>query len=107
MWLRVNDQPHRLWVKDPVVPAPRPPPLTSIRLHAGHPEGFLEAFANIYTAAYDEMIARASGQAFDAGRRLYPPVADGVDGMRFITQCVASAAEEGRWMPLPVPMGGG
>ena len=38
----------------------------SARIPSGHPEGVLEAFANIYTAAFDDMIRRASGQKFDA-----------------------------------------
>ncbi len=76
----------------------------SSRLPSGHPEAFLEAFANIYTAAYDDMIARASGKKFDAADTLYPNVADGVDGMNFITQCVASSAENGAWRPLKHPL---
>jgi predicted dehydrogenase len=72
----------------------------STRIPSGHPEAFLEAFANVYTAAYADMIARAAGQKFDGANSLYPNVADGVDGMNFITQCVASSAEGGAWKPL-------
>ena len=54
----------------------------SCRLPSGHPEAFLEAFANVYTAAYKDMIARASGQKVDGSKSLYPNVADGVDGMK-------------------------
>jgi len=46
------------------------------------------------------MIARAEGKKFDGSKSLYPNVADGVDGMNFITQCVASSAEDGAWKPL-------
>jgi predicted dehydrogenase len=76
----------------------------STRIPSGHPEAFLEAFANIYTAAYQDMIARASGQKFDGAGSLYPNVADGVDGMNFITQCVASSAEHGAWKNLRHPL---
>ena len=72
----------------------------STRIPSGHPEAFLEAFANVYTAAYADMVARASGQKVDASHSLYPNVADGVDGMNFITQSVASSAEGGAWRPL-------
>jgi predicted dehydrogenase len=72
----------------------------STRLPSGHPEAFLEAFANIYTAAYDDMVKRASGQKFDGAGSLYPNVADGVDGMNFISQSVASSKEGGAWRPL-------
>ena len=71
---------------------------------SGHPEAFLEAFANIYTAAYADMVARAGGQKVDSSNSLYPNVADGVDGMNFITQCVASSREKGAWLPLKHPL---
>ena len=70
------------------------------RTPAGHPEGYLEAFANVYTAAYADMIAHAGGQKIDSSKSLYPNVNDGVDGMNFITQCVASSKENGAWRPL-------
>src|SRR5262249_14545760 len=72
----------------------------STRIPSGHPEAFLEAFANIYTAAYNDMVARAAGQKFDGANSLYPNVADGVDGMNFVTRCVASSADGGSWQPL-------
>ncbi len=46
------------------------------------------------------MIKRAAGQKFDGANSLYPNVADGVDGMNFIAQCVASSAENGAWKAL-------
>lgn len=96
---RVNGQPHRLYTRagGPYLGATAQ---ASSRLPSGHPEAFLEAFANIYTAAYDDMIKRAGGQSFDGAKSLYPNVQDGVDGMNFITQCVASAHEGGHWLPL-------
>jgi predicted dehydrogenase len=99
MQMRVNGQPHRIYTRSggPYLGALAG---ASSRLPSGHPEAFLEAFANIYTAAYGDMVARASGQAFDGARSLYPNVADGVDGMNFITQCVASSAEGGSWRSL-------
>ncbi len=72
----------------------------SSRLPSGHPEAFFEAFANVYAAAYDDMTKKLSGQSFDNANSLYPNVADGVDGMNFIAQCVASSAESGAWKPL-------
>jgi predicted dehydrogenase len=72
----------------------------STRLPSGHPEAFLEAFANVYTAAFDDMVKRAAGQKVVAAGSLYPNVADGVDGMNFITQCVASSKDGGHWRPL-------
>jgi predicted dehydrogenase len=100
MWVRANGQPHRLYTRDPNAPYLSETAKASCRLPSGHPEAFLEAFANVYTAAYADMIARASGQPFSAATSLYPNVADGVDGMNFITQSVASSAEQGAWKSL-------
>jgi len=100
MFVRSNGQPHRIYTRDPNAPYMTDTGKTSCRLPSGHPEAFLEAFANIYTAAYDDMARRASGQKFDGANSLYPNVADGVDGMNFITQCVASSKEGGAWRSL-------
>jgi len=103
MLLRINGKPHQIYTR---AGGPYLGELASrsTRIPSGHPEAFLEAFANIYTAAYQDMIARASGQKFDYAHSLYPNVADGVDGMNFITQCVASSAENGAWKSLKHPL---
>jgi hypothetical protein len=46
------------------------------------------------------MIKRAGGQPHEGSDTLYPNVSDGVDGMNFVTQCVASSRENGAWRPL-------
>ena len=70
------------------------------RLPSGHPEAFFEAFANVYRFAYDDMVKRAAGQKFETKNTIYPNVYDGVDGMHFIQQSVASSRENGAWLPL-------
>jgi predicted dehydrogenase len=104
MWFRSNGQPHRLYTRDPNAPYLTPTAKAACRIPSGHPEGYLEAFANIYTAAYADMAVRAGGQKVDSAKSLYPNVADGVDGMNFITQCVASSHENGAWLSLKHPM---
>jgi hypothetical protein len=103
MLVRVNGQPHRIYTR---AGGPYLGELagSSTRIPSGHPEAFLEAYANIYTAAYADIIARSSGQKFDGANSLYPNVADGVDGMNFITQSVASSAEGGTWRSLKHPL---
>ncbi len=96
---RVNGQPQRLYTRAAGAEYLTPAARTFCRLPAGHPEGFLEAFANIYTAAFADMIARGQGERVD-GHSLYPTVADGVDGVHFIMQCVASSREGGSWKSL-------
>jgi predicted dehydrogenase len=100
---RVNGHPHRLYTRDPNASYQAEAARASCRVPAGHPEGFLEAFANIYTAAYPDMIARAAGREVRPDDTLYPNVADGVEGMNFISQCVASAQQDGAWVTLKAP----
>ncbi|MBL4916461.1 Gfo/Idh/MocA family protein [Szabonella alba] len=67
------------------------------RLPAGHPEGFLEAFANIYNAAADAIVARRGGGAVAADA---PGLADGLEGMGFVAACIRSSQRNGAWVTL-------
>lgn len=95
---RVNGLPHRVYTR---AGGPYLGTLAgrSTRIPAGHPEGFLEAFANVYTAVFDDIIRRATGEAFAMQDTLYPNVTDGVDGVRFVAACVASS-RDGGWGSL-------
>ena len=104
MWVRVNGEPHRLYTRNPNAPYMTEMGKISCRLPSGHPEAFFEAFANVYLAAYPDMARRAAGQKVDTSNSLYPNVCDGVDGMNFITQSVASAQENGAWRSLKHPL---
>jgi len=66
------------------------------RLPAGHPEAFIEAFANVYTAAARAMRAAASG-AGGAADADYPTVYDGARGVHFIEKTVESSASDRKW----------
>jgi len=67
------------------------------RLPPGHPEAFIEAFANIYLEAVAAIRARNENKK---GRFDFPTVDDGVTGMAFIETCVKSAAS-GKWAKFP------
>lgn len=69
------------------------------RLPAGHPEGFIEAFANIYAGVAADIRARQAGQPADPVAGDYPRVEDGARGVRFIERTVASARSEAKWTP--------
>jgi predicted dehydrogenase len=99
----VNGQPRRVYTRDPYANFTTALARASCRLPAGHPEGFLEAFANVYTSGFEDMIAHASGKPIEFQRLLYPSVNDGIDGVNFISQCVASSAQSGRWISLDHP----
>jgi predicted dehydrogenase len=69
------------------------------RIPAGHPEGFIEAFANIYRGVFADIRARKAGTTADPLDADYPTVGDGARGVRFIECAVASSAER-RWLPF-------
>jgi predicted dehydrogenase len=100
MLVRRNGQPHALYTRNPNAPFMNEAGQAACRLPSGHPEAFFEAFANIYRNAYDAMAQRASNQPFEKRDTPYPNVADGVEGMYFIQQCVASSQQQGAWLPL-------
>jgi predicted dehydrogenase len=67
------------------------------RLPAGHPEGYIEAFANLYRAFIADVRRVARGQA---PRRDYPGVREGLRGLRFIAGAVESSRSGGKWRTL-------
>jgi predicted dehydrogenase len=78
-------RPGNGWVNDEAKTLQRIPP--------GHPEGYLEAFANLYRSFAASI--RGESSIPDA----YPSVTDGLAGMRFLRACVASS-KEGRWVQV-------
>ncbi len=100
MTLRRNGHPHAIYTRDPLAPHMNESGKGACRLPSGHPEAFFEAFANVYRSAFDAMAARAAGQKFSTADSIYPNINDGVEGMYFIQQSVASSKENGAWLPL-------
>ena len=66
----------------------------------GHPEGYLEGFANIYGGAADAIRAVQSGADRDAALGLLPGIGAGLDGMAFIGACVRSSQDNTAWVTL-------
>ena len=67
------------------------------RIPPGHPEGYLEGFANIYAEVARAIRARRASVAVPTDV-LFPTVADGVKGLAFIDACVRSSRDGGRWI---------
>ncbi len=97
--VRKNGEPHKIYTRagGPYLGGMA---AASSRLPAGHPEAFFEAFSNIYAAVYDDIIKRADGKKHEPLNTLYPNVFDGVDGMNFITQSVASSKDGAAWKSM-------
>jgi predicted dehydrogenase len=68
------------------------------RIPAGHPEGYLEAFASIYRNFAFCVQARLAGKDPDPLYTDFPSVSDGVRGMRFIERVVASSNSNEKWL---------
>lgn len=66
------------------------------RIPSGHPEGYLEGFANIYAEVARAIQAKRVGRKPDPAVE-FPGVADGLAGMAFIDACVKSSARNARW----------
>ena len=68
------------------------------RVPPGHPEGYLEGFANLYSDVAEVLLARIEGRKADPAAMDFPTVEDGARGMRFITAAVESSARGGVWV---------
>ena len=74
--------------------------MNAIRLPWGHPEGFIEAFANLYRNYALALGARLEGKKPKAEHLDFPTVDDGLRGMQFLQALVASNKSR-RWVKMP------
>ncbi|MBI2496748.1 MAG: Gfo/Idh/MocA family oxidoreductase, partial [Opitutae bacterium] len=70
------------------------------RIPAGHPEGYLEAFGNIYREAFRAIAAEVAGRRPPKDLD-FPSIADGVEGMAFIDTVVKSSRRGAKWVKFP------
>ncbi len=89
------DRPREIWRRGNAYVGPEAAALT--RIPPGHPEGYLEAFANIYREVFRALRADLAGEPRPADVE-FPTIEDGVEGMAFIDAVVHS---HGAWVPLP------
>ena len=107
-----QEEPNRLLLKRPAGPlevwrrgngyvAERSPAAgRATRIPFGHPEGFIEAFANLYVNAAETIRARTAGKEPDPLALDFPTAEDGLIGMRFIDAVVRSSADGAVWVSL-------
>ena len=69
------------------------------RIPSGHPEGYLEGFANIYAEAARAIIARRDGTSLDSAV-IFPGLKEGLEGVAFVDACVRSSKRNGAWVRL-------
>ena len=98
LWFRTNEGPAQLYRRgnDYLCEAAQ----RAIRLPAGHPEAFIEAFANIYVNATDTMRAKLEGREPTSLELDFPTVVDGARGLAFIESAVESGKSDKKWYPF-------
>jgi predicted dehydrogenase len=75
------------------------------RIPGGHPEGYLEAFATIYSEVAEAIRARRAASPFPIGGT-FPAISDGIRGVAFIEAAVRSSRDNARWIALNAPYTG-
>ena len=97
LWYTPFGEPKRLITRGGAGSGPAAGRVT--RLPPGHPEGYLEGFANLYTEVARAIKAARAGKKADKDVT-FPGIADGIAGMAFIEACVKSSKANGRWTKL-------
>lgn len=95
--VKYPDQPRQIWKRGNAYLSPGPRRFS--RIPPGHPEGFLEAFANIYLEIYRAIDAEVTGRRRPKDLD-FPTIDDGVVGMAFIEAVVRSSKAGARWVKL-------
>ena len=97
LWYTPFGEPKRLITRNGAGAGPAAARVS--RIPSGHPEGYLEGFANIYTEAARAIHARRKGEPVDPAV-VYPTIDDGMKGMIFVDACVQSSKRNGAWVKV-------
>jgi len=102
LYVKVIDGPVQIWRRgNGYIGAKSAAAARCTRIPFGHPEAFLEAFANNYLNFADTVVARIEKHKPDPLALDFPKVKDGVRGMRFIEAVVRSSKRGAKWVKLP------
>jgi predicted dehydrogenase len=96
--LKFPDQPRQIWRRGNGYDGPAAASAT--RIPAGHPEGYLEAFGNVYREAFRAIRSEVAGEKIPKDAD-FPNIADGLEGMLFIETVVKSARRGAKWVQMP------
>lgn len=101
LYVKMPDAPVAVWRRgNDYVGKKSPAAARATRLPFGHPEAFIEAFANTYRNFGDAIRASLEGRKPDPLALDFPTAEDGLRGMLFIETVVASAASKSKWVKL-------
>lgn len=96
--VKFADSPRQIWRRGNSYNGPEAAKYT--RLPFGHPEAFIEAFANVYLAAAEAISDYLAGNYPRVEGYDFPTIDDGVEGMAFIEAAVASSKANAAWQPV-------
>ena len=94
LWFTRFGEPKQLLTRNGAGTGPASRRVT--RVPPGHPEGYLEGFATIYSEAAEAIMAAKAGTSPDPAVT-YPTIDDGLAGMAFIAACIRSSGQGGTW----------
>jgi len=97
LWYTPLGEPKRLLTRGGAGAGPEAARVS--RTPSGHPEGYLEGFANIYAEAARAILARREGRPAPADA-VFPTIEDGVAGVAFVDACVRSSERNAAWVSL-------
>jgi predicted dehydrogenase len=97
LWFTPLGQPKRLITRGGAGAGPEAARVS--RVPPGHPEGYLEGFANIYAEAARAIRAEKTGAPLPEGTT-FPGLKEGLEGVAFVDACVRSSARNGAWVGL-------
>jgi predicted dehydrogenase len=98
LWLTPHGKPPQLLRRAGAGAGPAAAHAT--RIPPGHPEGYLEAFAQLYADLAERIAAHRDGRSADPVASLVPGVEDGVEGVRFIEAALKSSRADATWVTL-------
>lgn len=98
MLVKFPDQPRQIWSRGNGYIGAAAQKFT--RIPAGHPEGYLEAFGNIYREAFRAIAAEIEGKPQPKDLD-FPTIDDGIEGMAFIETAVKSSKLGAKWVKMP------
>ena len=102
LYIKPQDGPEEVWKRgNAYIGLKSPAAARATRLPSGHPEAFIEAFANIYCNVADTIRARILREKPDPLALDFPTVNDGLRGMLFIETVVRSTKSRQKWIKMP------
>ncbi len=96
LWFRPDGEPEQRWIAGSDKGYLSDSTRALCRTPSGHPEGFIEAFANLYGAFGDQIEAGVTGET--SGR--YPGLKEALRGMAFLEAVAHSSAGQGAWTKI-------